>query len=129
MPESKQVLDASALLATIQQEPGAALVQKEIHYSMISTVNWSEVIQKLDQAGVDAEKITHSLLALGLKVIDFTLEDARLCATLWPQCKIFGLSFADRACLATALRTKSNVITADKIWQNLNIDLTITCIR
>ncbi len=129
MPGSNRVLDASALLATLQQEPGAEQVQKHIHHSMISTVNWSEVIQKLDQAGVDTENITHSLLALGLNVIDFTLEDARLCATLWPQCKAFGLSFADRACLATALRMKSNVITADTIWQNLEIDLSITCIR
>jgi len=40
------VLDASALLAFLHNEPGADKVDAIISDSLISTVNWSEVVQK-----------------------------------------------------------------------------------
>ena len=39
-----------------------------------------------------------------------------------------GLSFADRACLATAKIEGIPVLTANRIWANLDLDLDIRCI-
>ncbi len=129
MKKKKRVLDASALLAAIHNEKGGAYVKNHIERCVISTVNWSEVLQKLKRADTDVSKIEKALKALGLTIIDFTEEDAKNCASLWLPSKKLGLSLADRACLATGLRLKSEVITADRIWDDLEINLKIHLIR
>jgi ribonuclease VapC len=50
---SNFVLDASVVLALLQQEPGAEIVAAALQNSAISTVNWSEVLQKSISQGID----------------------------------------------------------------------------
>ncbi len=116
MTQQKWVVDASALLAAIHNEQGGEYVIQHIDRCVISTVNWSEVLQKLESSGSQINTIDASLSALGLSVIEFTKEDARIAASLWSSCKSLGLSLADRACLATGLHLQTKVITADRIW-------------
>jgi PIN domain nuclease of toxin-antitoxin system len=127
--KQKWLLDASALLAAIHNETGGDYVQQHIDRCIISTVNWSEVLQKLERSGVPLEKITTSLKALGLTVIEFTEEDAQHCASLWLSCCSLGLSLADRACLATGQRLQIKIITADRAWKNIETPLKIHMIR
>jgi len=129
MKKKKMVLDASALLAAIHNEKGGDYVKKNIDRCVISTINWSEVLQKLERAGAEPKKIEKALKALGLTIIDFTEEDARNCAKLWSPSKKLGLSLADRACLATGQRLETEVITADRIWNKLKTSLKIHLIR
>ena len=127
--KEKWVIDASAVLAAIQNEQGAEYVKKHIDRCVISSVNWSEVLQKLSNSGSEVEKIAAYLNALGLRVIDFTEDDGRISASLWSSCKSLGLSLADRACLATGLRLKTKIITADRVWGELEIKSQIHLIR
>ena len=129
MSKDKWVVDASAILAAIQDESGGEYVKQHIDRCVISSVNWSEVIQKLSKLGSEIDKIDAYLKALGLSVIDFTEEDGKLCASLWPNCKSLGLSLADRACIATGLRLKTKIITADRVWNELEISSQIYLIR
>lgn len=129
MTQVQYVVDASALLAAIHNEAGGDYVQKRIEHCSISSVNWSEVLQKLERAGADTAMIEQSLKALGLDIVDFTEEDARLAASLWPVTKALGLSLADRACLATGMRLQKVVITADRVWETVNAAIRIELIR
>ena len=129
MSKEKWVVDASAVLTAIQDEQGGEYVKKHIDRCVISAVNWSEVLQKLSSAGSDAEKIDAYLNALGLRVVDFTEDDGRISASLWASSKSLGLSLADRACLATGLRLKTKIITADRVWKKLEIKSQIHLIR
>ncbi len=129
MSKEKWVVDASAVLAAIQDEQGGEYVKKHIDRCIISSVNWSEVLQKLSSSGSDVDKIDASLNALGLRVIDFTEDDGRISASLWPSCKSLGLSLADRACIATGLRLKTKIITADRAWKKLDIKSQLQLIR
>ncbi len=129
MSKEKWVVDASAVLAAIQDEQGGEYVKKQIDRCIISSVNWSEVLQKLSSSGSDVDKIDASLNALGLRVIDFTEDDGRISASLWPSCKSLGLSLADRACIATGLRLKTKIITADRAWKKLDIKSQLQLIR
>ena len=123
------LLDASAIIAAIQNENGSDFVKERIEQCAISTVNWAEVLQKLSARGIDTVLVEQNLKAMGLIIIDFNQTDARLAADLWPQAKSFGLSLADRACLATGLRLNAQVVTADRIWQKLDLKLEIVLIR
>jgi len=129
MALKKWLVDASALLAAVHNETGGAYVEQHISRCCISSVNWSEVLQKLQVAGVNISQIESSLKALGLCIIDFTENDAHLAALIWVDCKKSGLSLADRACLATGMRLKTTIITADKVWARLKIEASIKLIR
>lgn len=126
---TQYVVDASALLAAIHNETGGAYVQQRIHDCVVSSVNWSEVLQKLARTGADVNTVEQGLKALGLAVVDFTEQDAQLAAAFWPVAKDLGLSLADRACLALSKRLRTGVITADRIWGEGEFGVEVILIR
>lgn len=113
------ILDASALLALLQNEPGADKVASVIGQSKISSVNWSEVIQKLTRHDNEAANIRPDVEALGLIIIPFDADQAEAAASLWPIAKPFGLSLADRVCLQLGISMKEKVLTADTVWEKV----------
>ena len=121
-----QVLDASALLAWLQDEPGADAVKLE--RSVINSVNFSEVLQKAEQNGVDVAGIEEELTALGLRLQSFSVEEATKAAKLYRVTKPYGLSLGDRACLATALISGGVAVTAEQVWSKLG-DIRVRQIR
>ena len=97
---SEIVLDASALMAVLREEPGAAGVEAVLDDAAISTVNLSEVQAKLVERGSPPEAAWSWLVDLDLDVIDFDASQARVAGDLRPLTRAHGLSFGDRACLA-----------------------------
>ncbi|HEX6154022.1 MAG TPA: type II toxin-antitoxin system VapC family toxin [Solirubrobacterales bacterium] len=125
------VLDASALLAHIDDEPGAEAVGEAIvNGAAISIVNWIEVLSKLAERGEDpeiasAEMTTPGLVETAVTIELVTAEDAIEAARLRPLTKERGLSLADRACLALGTRLEVPVLTADREWDDLRNDRAI----
>ena len=116
---SSSVLDASAVLAWIRDEPGADTVTPLLADASISAVNWSEVAQRLAQYGASATLTAGRLRALGVRVEPFTAEDALAAAALWRATHTGGLSLGDRACLALAQRLSRPAVTADRAWASI----------
>ncbi|SFQ60831.1 PIN domain nuclease, a component of toxin-antitoxin system (PIN domain) [Amycolatopsis arida] len=125
------VLDASAVLALLRAEPGHEQVAELVPGSVISAVNYSEVVQKLAQLGSDtAEDDAAALVALGTTVAAFDVRAATNAARLWPATRRAGLSLADRACLALAADLADGVaVTADRAWAELGLDIRVRFIR
>jgi ribonuclease VapC len=126
---SNYVLDASALLALLQQEPGAEVVAAVLQDASISTVNWSEVLQKSISQGIDTEGMQADIEALGVDIIPLSILQANLAAQLWRETKFLGLSLGDRACLALAIDQGAIALTADRAWAKLQNDISIQLIR
>ena len=123
------VLDASALLSFLQDEPGCDQVEAVLPEAVISSVNWAEVAQKSVAAGVDIGGMREDIEALGLAILPFTAEDAEIAGRLWQQTRQQGLSLGDRACLSLGLRLNAPVLTADQVWSALNLPITIHIVR
>lgn len=123
------ILDSSALLAYLQDEPGSEVVDRVLNEAIISSVNWAEVIQKSIAAEVEVEGMLEELQALGLKVEIFTVNDGELAGLLWAKTKSFGLSLGDRACLSLGLRMGVSVLTSDRVWDRIGLNLNIILIR
>lgn len=121
------VLDASALLAWLQSEPGGELVEEKLAVGAISSLNWSEVLQKSLAHGIDVTGLRQDLEALGLVIMPFDADDAEQAARLWSQGS--GLSLADRACLALGLRLGAPVLTADRLWAQVSLEVAVQVIR
>ena len=108
------VVDASVVLAWIQDEAGADDAEGHLMEGVIGAANWSEVLQKARQHGVDAELVARLLTSFGIEVADVVEGDGLSAAALW---RIGSpLSLADRLCLALGLRLGLPVATADNAW-------------
>lgn len=118
----KNVLDASAVLAVLNGEPGEQKVIPLLADSAISAVNLTEVGAKLVEAGMDeaSAQIAVSVLGIG-EVADFNEELAWETAKLRPVTKQYGLSLGDRACLVLAIKLNVPVVTADRQWSKLRL--------
>ncbi|MCM0590218.1 MAG: type II toxin-antitoxin system VapC family toxin [Gloeotrichia echinulata IR180] len=123
------VLDASALLVYLKDEPGCDIVEEVLAESVISSVNWSEVIQKAIALGVVVDGMQDDLQSLGLVLEPFTPEDGEVAGRLWEQTRQYGLSLGDRACLSLGLRLGVTVFTSDRAWLNLDLGLDIRAVR
>jgi ribonuclease VapC len=124
------VLDASAVLALLNNEPGADNLTPELlSEAASSTVNLAEVHSKLVSEGGDPEEAWEDTLSPIREVFPFTDEHAKLAGSLVAQTRALGLSLGDRACLALGLALKAPVYTADKSWKNLKLGVRIHVIR
>ncbi|WP_019591846.1 MULTISPECIES: PIN domain-containing protein [unclassified Thioalkalivibrio] len=123
------VLDASALLAFLHDEPGGDSVARALDGGCVSTVNWSEVLQKALQRGVDVRGMQQEFMDVGLVFEPFTAQQAELAAQLWESSRRHGLSMADRACLALARDKALPVLTADRAWSQLDLDIEVRSLR
>ena len=99
------VLDASILPAYLLQEPGGEVVDGVLAESVMTSVNWAEVVQKSISAGVEVEGM------------------------LWAPTRQLGLSLGDRACLSLGLRLGLTVLTCDRAWAQLPLDVVIQLLR
>ncbi len=126
---STVVLDASAVLAFLQKEGGANVVTAAINDSVISTVNWSEVIKKLLTRNVDVSSIAEKMRSLGLRILPFELVESEMAGAIYMITQESGLSLADRACLAVATKLDAPAYTTDREWLNVDLDLDIKLIR
>jgi ribonuclease VapC len=127
---STSILDASALLALLKEEPGSEQVIEAItEGAAISTVNFSEVVAKLNEAGMPEDAIHESLDSLGLEIVDFDSELAYLAGLLRPLTKRAGLSLGDRSCIALAQNRNLPAFTTDQQWANLSLSIKIQVLR
>lgn len=126
---SKPVLDASAVLALILNEPGAQHVAERRHGAVLSAVNHAEVLTRLVRHGKPIDACEFHLSKLELEVIPFDRRQAALSASLFPLGKPFGLSLGDRACLALAITRNAPVVTAERVWRELELPVPIELIR
>lgn len=122
-------LDASALLAVLHKEEGYELVQSNLRSCAISTVNVCEVVQRGAREGIDTSSYSELLERLGVTVVPFENRDAIVAGQLISFTFKHGLSLADRACIALALREGLSALTSDRAWANLELGIEILLIR
>jgi PIN domain nuclease of toxin-antitoxin system len=108
------LLDASALLAALFDEPGGDYVFDIISDAHISVVNLSEVYATLLDGGTTFEEAQGIVTPLPLCILSFESDHAIQAAKLRPLTKSFGLSLGDRACIAHAIINDLPVLTSDR---------------
>ena len=126
---SRAVLDASALLALLNQEEGAERVAPFLADAVISTVNLAEVVTRLALAGMPEAAIREALALLPLESVPFDVEHAVEVGLLAPATRPSELSLGDRACLVLARRLGAIAVTADQAWGGIDTGVAVELIR
>jgi ribonuclease VapC len=124
------VLDASAILAVIGDEPGAEKLTPDLLARAVGgTVNLAEVQTKLVSRGWVSAQAWEDATSPVREVVSFDEEQARIAGDLVTQTRDIGLSLGDRACLALGITLKVPVYTAEKAWKKLKVGIRIHVIR
>jgi PIN domain nuclease of toxin-antitoxin system len=121
---NKIVFDSSALIMLFAKEPGYESVRQNLKHAIISSVNIAEVYKYCIAVQNLTEDDCRNLIKLcGIKIIDFCEEQALITAKIIKQTKEYGLSLGDRGCIALAMFKNHPVLTCDKIWQKVDLDV------
>jgi PIN domain nuclease of toxin-antitoxin system len=124
------VLDASALLAILNQEAGSDKLTPELlSVAACGAINLAEVQGKLVQQGLAPDDAWEATLSPVREAVPFTPDQAKLAGSLIAETRPSGLSLGDRACLALGVALNAPIYTADKSWKNLKIGVRIHVIR
>ena len=122
------VLDASTVLCLLQEEKGAERVAEALPAATIGAVNYSEVVGKLVEAGIDEATVDGLIDKLQLKVIPFDRTQARVAGSLRATTRKLGLSLGDRACLALAAEG-ATALTCERIWTKFEAPCKVETLR
>ena len=123
------VLDASAVLCLLQEEKGAERVAEALPAAIIGAVNYSEVVGKLVETGIDEATVDGLIDKLQLKVIPFDRTQARVAGSLRAATRKLGLSLGDRACLALAAAEGATALTCERIWTKFEAPCKVETLR
>lgn len=127
---SRAVLDASVLLAYLNDERGAPAAAEALEGEpVMSAVNVSEVASKLVDVGIGAEAVREMLEGLQIEVVAFDEDAAYEAGALRLATRKAGLSLGDRACVSLGLRLGVPVLTADRGWRNLPLPVAVVLLR
>jgi PIN domain nuclease of toxin-antitoxin system len=116
-------------MAFLRNEPGSDIVQAALVSATISTVNLSEVLAKAAELSKNFDAVKPALRGLQLRVVPFDEQQAEIAASLRPVTRSLGLSLGDRCCLALGIVEELPVMTTDRDWAKLQLDIEINVIR
>jgi len=122
------VLDASAILALLLGEPGSEQVEAILRDALVSVVNEAEVIGRLISGSQPPPQALDLVGSLPYKLIELDKELSRQAGAWWGVTKPYGLSLADRCCLALAKREGLPAMTADTAWAEVDVGVEVKLI-
>jgi len=125
------VLDASAIIAMLRGERGAAKVAAAIAGARVSSVNYAEVVSHFIHAGMPEQQVDAMLDPLPLTVVPTDKALAQIAGRLRASTAEAGLSLGDRFCLALARRDGLPAWTSDQNWKKVAdaVDVKVVAIR
>jgi PIN domain nuclease of toxin-antitoxin system len=129
MTSDSVVLDASAVVAVLFAEKGGSSVTRRLPGAFLSAVNLAEVATRAVELGKPLEEVIYQIGRLPFSVVPFDAEQAHFAASLRAPTRHLGLSLGDRACLALGMSREALVVTGDRKWKELKLNVAIELFR
>lgn len=123
------VLDSSAVLALILREPGSVEVASYLKDAHMSTVNYAETLGRLAMGGMPID-IAHWLVQrMQIRLHPFSMDQAYAAGGWQPDTHHRGLSLGDRACFSLGRELDAPVVTADRVWTDIDLGVEVVLVR
>jgi len=127
--EIRYALDASALLAVFLHERRAEQVHDLLPKSVISSVNISEAVAKMQERGMPEKQIVETVADLRFQIVVFDTAQAIRAGRMRTATRTKGLSLGGRACLALAIGEGATAVTTDGARSGLDLPVPVLLIR
>jgi len=128
-PVTACVLDASAVLALLHEEPGHEVVGEIMDGAAISTVNLAEIVAKMRDRGLEVDRLLAAIRESLVDVVAFDAAMAIEAGILAAAGRRAGISLGDACCIALAKALAAPVYTADRAWAALDLGVEVRLIR
>jgi PIN domain nuclease of toxin-antitoxin system len=122
------VLDSSAILAVLLNEPERDFVLERIQGSFATIVTDCEAIGVMVRNKADAQAEANAILELGVRIVPVSLELAIEAAAMIEKTQFFGLSLGDRLCIGLGRAMDAEILTGDRVWTRVDLGARITLI-
>ena len=129
MGNERVVLDSSAVLAMLYDEPGGEAVPSLLPDCAMSTVNLAEVVTGLINHGGDPDRAVQTAAQLPVDPVAVDRGIALAAGRLRADTARYGLSLGDRICLCLARKLELPVVTCDTMWREIDIGVDIRVLR
>jgi PIN domain nuclease of toxin-antitoxin system len=126
---TEAVLDSSAILASLNGEPGGDAIASLLAQSFVSSINLAEVVSKLIGAGMSQTEAALATSQFGCQFVDTDEKQAIMAGVIHAGTRRVGISMADAFCLALAKARGCPAVTANRIWKQLSVGVEIRLIR
>jgi ribonuclease VapC len=115
------LLDASALLALLLNEPGAEQVQLVFDRCAMHALNLAEVVRKMAGKGMPGDEIRETLKGLQLDTLPIEERErqAYVIGLVAAANRKIGLSLGDAVCLTAAAWEGMKAVTAERSWNEI----------
>jgi ribonuclease VapC len=118
---ARVVFDASAVVAILRNEPGAAFIAPFYGDGLLSAVNLQEAVKILRARGFSVASVSYMIDTLSLEIVPHSMSDAFQAAELVGLTRQYGSGLGDRTCMALAISRNLPVVTTDRTWTKLSI--------
>jgi PIN domain nuclease of toxin-antitoxin system len=129
MSAALYVIDSSVVLSVLRDEEGSRRAAEFAIGVAISSVNLAEIVTKCMEFEIDPDDVLQYIAGRNIDVVEFDFADSMLAGRLWKAAPKGKLSLGDRACIATAIRLNAAVVTADRVWAELDLPCKVELIR
>lgn len=126
---SEFVADASAVLAFALGENGEQRVAEVRERCIVATLNLSEAFSRLLRSDFPSDRAQVFLQQFFPRVAQLDRELAEASGALHATTRKFKLSYADCVCLMLGMQLGVPILTADRRWQDLSLDVRLELIR
>jgi len=128
---TRTVLDASALVALLLDEPGKEQVWASVRSgeALMGAANWAEVVGILGRVGLSAQTLQTTLAELQIEVAPLDQALALAAGLMETRTRPLGLSLGDRCCLALGERERATLLTTDRAWLKWKGKAKVVCLR
>ena len=124
-----RAIDTSVIMAILLEERGGDVAARLAPGGLLSSVNFAEILTKCVERSLSPHIADDYIRGSGIDIVGFDAEMAVLSADLFRVARKGLLSLGDRACIATAARMNATVVTADRVWAELDLPCPVELIR
>ena len=123
------VLDSSAVLAVLLNEPGADRAEAAFEQGVITAASLTEILSKALKFGFDLQSAYERVVSFGLTVHPVDEAQAFLAAEISKAPRELNLSLGDRLCIALAMTLRVELLTGDTGMSLYDAGIPITKFR
>lgn len=123
------VLDSSAILAFLFEEPGGAIAAEEFPAGLVSAASLAEILGRLARDDVPLDRAFELFRSTSVRIEPFDSAQALAAAALLMPARTLQIGLGDCCAIGLAVVRNCPILTGDRTWRDLALPIEVRLIR